>query len=101
LPRVPEYWRATPTGVASRLGKTGVVDDHSERRKLCHHAPGQALPDRLDLPGALIDELLQALLVAVGQTGGHRLNRLASAVDHQAAQVDLAPQRRWSARAKG
>src|SRR5665647_1518485 len=62
-----------------------------KRRDRVLHARRQALPHRLPLPRALVDELLQALLVAVGEARRHRLDRLAAPVEHQAAQVGLAP----------
>ncbi|HQG55067.1 MAG TPA: hypothetical protein PLT83_06225 [Thermoleophilia bacterium] len=73
---------------APRLEEAGVVDDHDERRD---HAPRQALSDRLPLPGALVHELLKALLVAVGQAHRHGLDRLATPVEHETAQVGLTP----------
>src|SRR5947209_20630449 len=52
---------------------------------------GHLVPQRLPVPGALVEKLLQALFVAVGQPGGHRARAFALAIQQQAAQVDPAP----------
>src|SRR5262249_25305003 len=61
------------------------------------HAARQAVADGAVLPGALVDELLQGLLVVAGpavdnaEALGQRLDALAVAVEEQAAEVDLGP----------
>ena len=64
-----------------------------------HDAMCEPATHRHRVPGALVDELLQRLLqrvgirvrVTAGQPGGHRLDRLAPAVQQQPAQVAVAP----------
>ncbi len=87
-------------GVLALLGGRRVVDDEDGRgrgERLGH--PGAVPPgDRLLVPGALAEELLQRL-VGVGdrQAGwqrdgaGHRLDALAVGVLEQSAEVDAAP----------
>jgi hypothetical protein len=66
----------------SSMIKASGVGAQAHRQALAHRLPG---------PGALVDELLQALLVSVGEPRRHGLDRLAPAVEHQAARVGLAP----------
>jgi len=73
------------------LGEAGVVDHPGVRIQHRRHLLRQPLADRPPVPGALADELLQRLLVAVRQPLGHGLDRLALAVQHQPTQVDLTP----------
>jgi hypothetical protein len=73
------------------FGKPGVVDHPRLGRDRLAHPHRQPLADRLPLPRRLIDELLQALLIAVLQAGGHRLDALALAIEHQPTQIHLAP----------
>ena len=91
LPSAPQYWCATPTDWRRTWGSRCRRRSRPRAEISSLIRSRQALPHRRLIPGRLVDELLQALLVAVGQAGGHRLDRLAAAVEHQAAQVDLAP----------
>ena len=98
LPRVPEYWRATPTECGSLLGEAGVVED--EDAAGAEGRPGQSgegVAGGAEGPGALVDELLQALLVVevgevdAGQAVRHGLDALAVAVEEEAAEVQFGP----------
>ena len=80
-----------PHRVAAELWKAGVVDDPGGGLELLGHPAGEALSNRAPVPRRLVDELLQALLVAILEPSRHRLDRLAPAVEHQPAHVDLAP----------
>jgi hypothetical protein len=73
------------------LGEAGVVHDPGVRVDRRRQLGGEPLADRPPVPGALADELLQRLLVAVREALGHGLDRLALAVQHQPAQVALTP----------
>jgi hypothetical protein len=57
-------------GVAE-LGEAGVIHNPSVRVDHRCHLGGEPLADRPPVPGALADELLQRLLVAVGEALGH------------------------------
>src|SRR5262249_2274816 len=88
-------------GVLALLGEAGVVDDEDPLR--AGERPAQdgaiAVEDRLFVPGALIDELLQGLfrLADREQFGrewdpaNHGLDALTIAVLKQAAEIDAAP----------
>ena len=73
------------------LGKAGVIDNPGVRIDHRRHLLREPLADRPPVPGALADELLQRLLVAVGEALGHGLDRLALAVQHQPTQIALTP----------
>src|SRR5262249_16712617 len=79
------------------LGEAGVIDDHEAAAVGGEHAARQAVTDGPVLPGALVDELLQGLLVVAGaavdspEALGHRLDALAGAVRQQAAEGDPGP----------
>lgn len=75
----------------AELGEAGVVDHPGIGTDLDVHPQRQVPAHRLGPPRRLVDELLQALLVAVLQAVRHRLDRLALAVEHQPPQVDLSP----------
>jgi hypothetical protein len=99
LAQRPAVLPGRPHQVAAELGERGVVDDPGGWLDRCSHALGQPPAHRHRIPGGLVDELLQRLLqrvgvgaeVAAGQPGGHRLDRLALAVQQQPPQVGLAP----------
>src|ERR1035438_1631404 len=55
------------------------------------HSAAQTFPYWWPIPRALSDELLHGLNVSIGQTRRHRFNRLALAVQQQAAHVNGAP----------
>jgi hypothetical protein len=80
-----------PDQGAAELRQAGVIHDPSVRVDRRRHLSGEPLADRPPVPGALADELLQRLLVAVGEALGHGLDRLALAVQHQPTQIDLTP----------
>jgi len=98
---IPGTFEATELFLAAiiffGLPYTGLIDGHVSVDALTGRLErrgqhlGQPLADRPPVPGALADELLQRLLVAVRQALGHGLDRLALAVQHQPAQVDLTP----------
>ena len=74
------------------LEEAGVIDDQRGRLDHVLHPPGEASADMRRVPGTGGDEVRQSLPVAVlAQPGGHRLHRLASAVQQQAPQIDLTP----------
>jgi hypothetical protein len=90
------------TGDADRvrplLGEAGVIDDHGPAdADGGQHLARQSVAGGAVLPGALVDELLQRLLVvgAAPVDGpkpvGHWLDTFAVAVQQQAAQVHLGP----------
>lgn len=67
------------------LGERHVVDDP-------HLGPlRDPPPDGQRIPRRLVHELLQGLHVPVRQTLGHRLDRLAPAIEHQAPPITLTP----------
>src|ERR1019366_2709279 len=61
------------------------------RLQLRRHSAAQTFPYWWPIPRALSDELLHGLNVSIGQTRRHRFNRLALAVQQQAAHVNGAP----------
>jgi hypothetical protein len=80
------------------LGEAGVIDDH--RAAGAHgrqHRARQAVADGPVIPWALVEELLQRLLVIAGtavgglEALGHRLDAIAAAIEQQAAEIDLGP----------
>ena len=88
-------------GVLALLGEAGIVDDEDPLgagQRSGHHA-AISLPDRLLVPGALVDELLQGLFGVLdvqelrrpGDAGGHRFDALAFPIFEQAPEVDAAP----------
>jgi hypothetical protein len=99
FPSAPQSWEATPHRPAAKLGECGVIDHPGGRDDRGGHALGQPPAYRHRVPGGLVDELLQRLLqrvgvrvgVTTGQPRGHRLDRLALAVQQQPPQVALAP----------
>ena len=90
LPSAPQYCGATPTDIRPSLGNdtssitqaAGLTSGSS--RSLIRRCTGTGSH------GRLVHELLQVLLVAVRQPRGHRLDRLAAAVQHQAPQIAVA-----------
>ncbi|GAA3774626.1 hypothetical protein GCM10022403_006900 [Streptomyces coacervatus] len=73
------------------LGRlTPVVDDPHLGPDHLNQSLGDPPPHRRPLPRRLVDELLQCLHVPVRQPLGHRLDRLAPAVQHQPPQIALA-----------
>ena len=88
-------------GVLALLGEAGIVDDKDPSRAgqgFGHHA-AISLPDRLLVPGALVDELLQGLFGVLdvqelrrpGDAGGHRFDALAFPILEQSPEIDAAP----------
>src|SRR5439155_24470460 len=77
--------------VATELRETGVVDDPRLRLDHSRQDLRQPLPHRLPRPRALVEKLLQALLIAILEPRRHRLNRLPLPVQQQPAHVALAP----------
>jgi hypothetical protein len=75
----------------ARFQVPGVVEDHRFRGQLAGHPLGQLGAHQRWIPRRVGYELLQGLLVAVGQACGHRLDRLAFTVHHQPAQLARAP----------
>jgi len=73
------------------FGKAGVVHRPRRRLKLSHQPLGQAAPDRPPVPRGGRHEVVQRLVVHLtAKPSDHRLDRLASPVQHQPAQVALA-----------
>ena len=91
LPECAAVLPRHPDRLAAGLRKAGVVDDPRLWLDRRAQLPRQTPPHRLPLPRALVDELLQALLVPVRQPSRHRFDRLPLPVQHQPAQIDLAP----------
>src|SRR5712692_9679234 len=78
--------------VSTLLRETGVINHpYRIRLQFLNHPPSQSLPHGLPFPRALPHELLHRLLVAIGQSFGHRLNRLPLTIQQQTAHVDRAP----------
>ena len=75
----------------SELRKARVVDHPRLRRQLPAHPPRQRTPHRDRIPRRLVHELLQTLFIPVRQPPGHRLDRLALAIQHQPAHIHLTP----------
>jgi len=80
------------------LGEARVIDDHETAGAHGRYHPArQAVADGAVVPGALVEELLQRLLIIAGaavggpEALGHGLDALALAVEQQAAEVDLGP----------
>jgi hypothetical protein len=73
------------------LGEAGIIDNPGVWIQHRRHLLRQPLADRPPVPGALAEELLQRLLVAVRQPGGHGLDRLAPPLQHQPTQIALTP----------
>jgi hypothetical protein len=69
------------------FGEAGVVHRPHRRLQLVHEPLGQPAADRPPVPRADRDEMVQRLVVHLPQPLGHRLDRLAPAVQHQPAQV--------------
>src|SRR5512139_3855637 len=90
-PQRPRVLATDPHRKAALLRESRVVDDPRLRLKLGHHPPRQVPAHHPLIPRRLVDELLQALLIAIRQPGRHRLDRLALAIKHQSAQIDAAP----------
>lgn len=87
LPRVPEYWRATPGEDDPSLTKPGSLDDPGLRVDQVDGCVRQDLPDRFDWPGGCGDELLEALVVHA-QAHVQRLHGFTSAIEHESLQVE-------------
>src|SRR5437016_3676432 len=64
-----------PDRVATALGEAAVLDDPRLGRDRAAQPARETAPHGLPRPRALIDELLQTLLIAVGPPGRHRLDR--------------------------
>lgn len=80
-----------PDRPGSASGKRHVVDHPHLRRDRLARPLGDPPPHRPRVPRRLVHELLQSLHVPVRQPLGHRLDRLAPAIQHQAPQITLAP----------
>jgi hypothetical protein len=99
LAQRPAVLRGDPHRVAAELREAGVIEHPGIGGQGGGHALGEPAAHGGGVPGGLVDELLQRLLervgvrlgVTAGQPGGHRLDRLALAVQQQPAQVGLAP----------
>jgi len=89
LPSVPEYWRCTPTEQSPSLGKPVSSTTHAVGESAPAQHLGQPPADRPPVPRAGRDDVVQRLVVHLAQAGGHRLDRLAPAVQQQPAQVAL------------
>ena len=68
----------------------GVIHDPPLRLDLRRHPPCQPPPDRLILPRRIGDELLQPVLITIGQPRRHRLDRFAPPLQQQTAHILLA-----------
>ena len=80
------------------LGKTRVIEDQITIHAELSPYPGlQAVEHRLLVPRALIDELLQRLLIVffafldLLQSNRHRLDTLALPIEQHATDIRLAP----------
>jgi hypothetical protein len=86
LPSVPEYWRALAV-----LGEAGVVEHPRLDLDLGRHPLRHRAHHRRRVPGAVGQELLQALIVGLlAQPLDHRLKRLALTLLDQPAQIEAA-----------
>src|SRR5215217_6047394 len=80
-----------PDRLVAELRKARVVDHPRLGRDLDAHPPRQPLTNQSRRPRRLVDELLQTLIIAVLESGGHRLDALALALQHQPAQIHRTP----------
>src|SRR5262249_14389501 len=85
-------------GVGSLLGEAGVVQDQQAlAAQDVSQGPCQPVADGSPVPGALAEELLQALFVILRtavdapEAFGHGAGALAPAVEEQAAEVEFRP----------
>jgi len=72
------------------LGERHIIDRPGIRADPRHQPLGDPPAHRHRIPGGLIHELLQVLLVAVRQPRGHGLDGLAATVHHQPSQIAVA-----------
>jgi hypothetical protein len=101
LPRVPEYCRWTPTEQFPSLGKPVSSTAHAVGFQLGHQPLGQAAAHRPPVPRRGRHKVVQRLVVHLTEPGGHRLDRLTAAVQHQPAQVARATRTLVLARQRG
>ncbi len=80
-----------PDRRGAALGKRHVVDHPRLGCDRLGQPLGDPLSGRQRVPWRLVHELLQGLHVSVRQPLGHRLDRLAPPVQHQAPQITGAP----------
>jgi hypothetical protein len=85
-------------GLVSLFGKARVIQDQKTCRSELQASPHlQTVEELLLVPRALINELLERLLIVLGplldrlQTPSHGLNALSVAIEQQAAEVHVAP----------
>ncbi len=76
-----------PHRAVTVLGEAGVVHRPRRRFQLADQPLGQAATDRPPVPRRDRHEMVQRLVLHISQPLGHRLDRLAAAVQHQPAQV--------------
>ncbi|MCY0932498.1 hypothetical protein OTB20_41490 [Streptomyces sp. H27-H1] len=86
FPKVPEYRRATPADALPSLGKSVSSTTHTYAGGPSHGPSRESGPDVLDRPDRGRYELLQLLMVHA-EAFGHRLHRLAPAIQQQAPQI--------------
>jgi hypothetical protein len=89
LPSVPEYWRCTPTEHGPSLGKPVSSTTHAVGESAAHSSSASRRRTPRQSHGLAATKWWERLVVHLTQALGHRLDRLAPAVQHQPAQVAL------------
>jgi hypothetical protein len=89
LPSVPEYMRATPGESTPSLAKPLSSITYASGSMNPVRPPGEPLADFDVIPGGGGDELLQLLMIHT-EPLGHRLRRLAPAIQQQPTKIQLA-----------
>ena len=77
--------------VLALFRKSRIVDQPGCGREGFRYLLRQALPNGLPRPRALADELLQVLLIALGQALGHGADAFALPVQQKTTNIDAAP----------
>src|ERR1700722_9673895 len=104
FPQRPTVLALHADGMRALLGEAGVVDDKDAFRvgECLGHAGTITTQDRLLVPGALIDELLQGLFGVLtrqalrqGDATGEGFNALAFAVEQKSLQINTRPPSRF------
>jgi hypothetical protein len=87
----PAVLAGHPHRRGAALGKRHTVDDPHLGPDRLAQPLGDPPPHRQRIPRRLVHELLQGLHVPVRQPLGHRLDRLAPALQHQTPQITRTP----------
>src|SRR5439155_17480769 len=77
--------------VYAELREARIVEHPRLRSDLLAHPHRQPPKHRLPPPRRLIHELLQTLLIPVGEPRSHRLDALTPPIQHQPTQIHLTP----------